>query len=135
MNQSGHITTGNVLEDLGFSAAEIRETEMKYALWVPIRAEIEARGFTQVQLAKALQIHQPDASLLLRGQISRFSITRLLHFADQLQLKVTFQVTAANESEHAAKTAARIPIRRTSPRRSLKKSTRPQKKVQAVALA
>lgn len=42
-NEPGHITTGNVLEDLGFSAEEIREMEIKHDLWVPIRAEIESR--------------------------------------------------------------------------------------------
>jgi predicted XRE-type DNA-binding protein len=86
-DKPGHLTTGNVLEDLGFSAQEIREMEIKHGLWVPIRAAVEARKLTQSQLAKLLQIHQPDASLLLRGQIERFSITRLLQFAHCLGLK------------------------------------------------
>ena len=71
-NKPGHITTGNVLEDLGFSPEEVREMAIKHSLWVPIRAEIEAKKFTQAQLARALQIHQPDVSLLLRGQIARW---------------------------------------------------------------
>jgi predicted XRE-type DNA-binding protein len=73
--------------------------EIKHDLWVPIRAEIEARKLTQAQLAKALQIHQPDASLLLRGQITRFSITKLLQFAGRLQLSVTFSVTPMTEAQ------------------------------------
>lgn len=89
-NKPGHVTTGNVLEDLGFSAPEIREMEIQHNLWVPIRAEIETRKLTQAQVAKVLQIHQPDASLLMRGQIERFSITRLLQFASRLQLAVAF---------------------------------------------
>ena len=61
-NKPGHITTGNVLEDLGFSPEEIREIEIQSDLWVPIRAEIEARKLTQSsKLAKVLKIHQPDA--------------------------------------------------------------------------
>jgi predicted XRE-type DNA-binding protein len=116
-NKPGHITTGNVLEDLGFSAQEIREMEIKHDLWAPIRAEIEARKLTQAQLAKVLQIHQPDASLLRRGQIERFSITRLLQFADRLQLAVTLAVAPKAESQKT-KSTARIPMRKTDPRRS-----------------
>lgn len=112
ISKPGHITTGDVLEDLGFSAEEIREMEIKHNLWVPIRAEIETQKLTQSQLAKMLQIHQPDASLLLRGQIARFSITRLLQFADRLQLAVTLTVAPKTESEKPSR-AARIPIRRS----------------------
>lgn len=109
----GHITTGNVLEDLDFSAQEIREMEIKHNLWVPIRAEIEARKLTQTQLAKVLQIHQPDASLLLRGQISRFSITRLLQFADRLGLAVKFTVAPVAEAQ-GGRRRTRIPMRKTA---------------------
>jgi len=111
-NEPGHITNGNVLEDLGFSAQEIREMEVQHDLWVPIRAEIEARNLTQAQVAKVLQIHQPDASLLLRGQIARFSITRLLQFADRLQLAVTLTVAPRAEN-HGVQGTARIPMRKT----------------------
>ena len=98
-NESSHITTGNVLEDLGFSTQEIREIEVQHALWLPICAEIKARKLSQAQVAKLLQIHQPDASLLLRGQLARFSITRLLQFADALQLAVTFSVTPKSDAQ------------------------------------
>jgi predicted XRE-type DNA-binding protein len=125
-NKPGHITTGNVLEDLGFSAEEIREMEIKHNIWVPIRAEIEAQKLTQAQLARTLQIHQPDASLLLRGQIARFSITRLLQFADRLQLAVTLTVAPRAELEKGKRTA-RVPMRRrTASRPSPKPATDPR---------
>jgi predicted XRE-type DNA-binding protein len=120
-NKPGHITTGNVLEDLGFSAEEIREIEIQHDLWVPIRAEIEARKLTQRQVAKVLQIHQPDASLLLRGQIARFSITRLLQFADRLGLAVTLAVSPKTEAQKP-KSIPRVPSRLPGQR---KKSTKP----------
>jgi predicted XRE-type DNA-binding protein len=116
VNKPGHITTGNVLEDLGFSPEEIREMEIKHNLWVPIRAEIEAQKLKQSQLARTLQIHQPDVSLLLRGQIARFSITRLLQFAERLQLEVTLSVAPKAELENGSGTA-RIPLRRSKGRR------------------
>jgi len=120
-NKPAHITTGNVLEDLGFSPREIREMEIKHDLWVPIRAEIEARKLTQAQLAKILQIHQPDTSVLLRGQITRFSITKLLEFAHSLQLAVTLSV-APMEERAKTEDATRIPMRKLGPRRKTAKS-------------
>jgi predicted XRE-type DNA-binding protein len=116
IDAQGHITTGSVLEDLGFSAEEIREMEIKRGLRVPIHVGIEARKLTQAKLAKELQIHQPDASLLLRGQIARFSITRLMQFAESFHLSVSVAVAprAGNREGHRA---SRIPMRKPSSRR------------------
>lgn len=91
-NKPAHRTTGNVMEELGFSAQEIREMEIKQELWQPVYAVIKAQKLTQAQAAKALGIHQPDASLLLRGQIARFSIARLLQFAERMGLTVKLTV-------------------------------------------
>lgn len=126
-NEPGHITTGNVLGDLGFSAKEIREIEIQHDIWVPIRAEIEALQLTQRQVAKVLQIHQPDASLLLRGQIARFSITRLLQFADRLGLAVTLAVAPKMEAK-VPKSAPRVPTRKLVRRmESTKPTAEPQR--------
>lgn len=132
-NKPGHITTGNVLEDLGFSPQEVREMEIKHDLWVPIRAEIEARKLTQTQLAEALQIHQPDASLLLRGQITRFSITRLLQFAESLGLAVTFTVKPQAINEKASR-LARIPMRRPAVQKRKAKSSIEPMRTQTAAI-
>jgi predicted XRE-type DNA-binding protein len=107
-NKAGHITTGNVLEELGFSARDIREMEIKHDLWSAIRAEIESRKLTQSQVARALKIHQPDASLLERGQITRFSVTRLIEFAERLHLVVTVTVRPKD------RLAVRVPLRSKS---------------------
>jgi hypothetical protein len=65
IDEPGHITTGNVLEDLGFSEEEIREMEIKYDLFVPIRAEVEdssaGREFTASRPNLTLQHHQANA--------------------------------------------------------------------------
>ena len=94
-NKAGHITHGDVLEDLGFSAEEIRETEIKMTIWRPLRAEIEARGLTQAEVAGLLQMHQPDASLLVRGRLEKFSVTKLMQFAERLGLAVRLMVKPA----------------------------------------
>lgn len=132
VRKPGHISTGNVLEDLGFSPEEIREMEIKHNLWVPIRAEIETQKLTQPQLAKMLEIHQPDASLLLRGQIARFSITRLLQFADRLKLAVTLTVAPKAELEEG-KSTARVPSGRSERRRQSAKPALNQRKSAALA--
>jgi predicted XRE-type DNA-binding protein len=133
-NEPGHITTGNVLEDLGFSAEEIHEMEIKYELWVPIRAQIDARKLTQAKLATELQIHQPDASLLLRGQLSRFSITRLMQFADRLQLRVTLAVVPSSEA-HKPQSPARIPLRKAKPRKQAVRPSIARKAARKAVLA
>jgi predicted XRE-type DNA-binding protein len=134
VNKPGHITTGNVLEDLGFTPLEIREMMIKHDLWAPIRAEIEARKLTQAQLSKVLEIHQPDASLLRRGQIERFSITRLLQFADRLGLAVTLAVAPKAETQRA-RNSARIPLRKPSQRKSPPRSESSRRTTQTSALA
>ena len=107
-NRPAQVTTGNVMKELGFSAQEIREAEIKHGLWAPIRAEMESRRLTQRQLARLLKIHQPDASLLARGQITRFSISRLMQFADDLGLAVSLTVRPKPAG------MARIPLRKAN---------------------
>jgi predicted XRE-type DNA-binding protein len=134
-NKPGHITTGNVLEDLGFSAEEIREIELQHDLWAPIRDELERRKLTQSMVAKVLQIHQPDASLLMRGQIARFSITRLLQFADRLGLAVTLTVVPKLEAANDSAAAPRIPMRKVSQRRPPAKPAARSRTARIAALA
>ena len=99
-NKAGHITNGDVLADLGFTPEEIRETEIKMTIWRPLRAEIEARGLTQAQIAGLLQIHQPDASLLVRGRLEKFSVMRLMQFAEKFGLTVRFVVEPVTPQRH-----------------------------------
>jgi len=91
-NEPGHITRGDVLADLGFTAEEIRETEIKMTIWRPLRDEIEGRGLSQAGVSELLQIHQPDASLLVRGRLSKFSVMKLMQFAEKLGLSVQLKV-------------------------------------------
>ena len=83
-NQSsspGHITNDDIFDDLGFSPAETLEAKIKADILHALIKEIDLRGLTQAQLATALKAHQPDVSNLLKGKISKFSITRLIQFA------------------------------------------------------
>lgn len=129
-NKARHITKGDVLEDLGFAPEEIRETEMKLAIWRPLRAEIEARGLTQAEVAGQLQMHQPDASLLLHGRLSKFSVMKLMQLAERLGLRVHLTVKQAEVTRHV-----RTPRLRTSgaARRTNSEAAKPRVKARIAA--
>jgi predicted XRE-type DNA-binding protein len=91
-NKPGHITTGDILEDLGFSAQETLEAKVKADLWRDLLVRIERRGVNQAYLKKTLKIHQPDVSNLLRGKISKFSTGKLIQFAVRLNLDVRVEL-------------------------------------------
>ena len=102
----GHVTTGDVLEDLGFSPQEALEAKVKADLWRDLLAHIERRGVDQAYLKKTLKIHQPDVSNLLRGKISKFSTGKLIQFAVRLNLDVRVELKeAATQNRLAASTS------------------------------
>lgn len=94
-NKPGHITTGDVLEDLGFSPREALEAKVKADLWRDLLVHIARRGVDQAYLKKTLKIHQPDVSNLLRGKISKFSTGKLIQFAVRLNLDVRVELKEA----------------------------------------
>lgn len=110
-NQPGHVTEGDVLADLGFTSEEIRETEIKMTIWRPLRAEIEARGLTQAAVVSLLEVHQPEASLLMRGKLAKFSVMRLVQFAERLGLTVQLKVTPVRV-RHVRTRGLRVPTAR-----------------------
>ncbi|HTW81118.1 MAG TPA: helix-turn-helix transcriptional regulator [Terracidiphilus sp.] len=86
MSKSSHITTGDVLDDLGFSRSEASALKIKASIMEAILAEIDRRGFTQRQLVDLLDEYQPNISNLLHGRISKVSIEKLLGYADRLRM-------------------------------------------------
>jgi predicted XRE-type DNA-binding protein len=93
-NKPGHITKGDIFDDLGFSPAETLEMKIKAEIWQALLQHIEQHGFTQAYLVTMLKAHQPDVSNLLRGKISRISITKLIQFAARLNLEARIKVTS-----------------------------------------
>ena len=53
---------------------------------IAIADEIKRKKYTQADLVKVLDEHQPVVSNLLRGKISQMSIEKLLIYADRLGL-------------------------------------------------
>ncbi|QHN03411.1 XRE family transcriptional regulator [Granulicella sp. WH15] len=93
-NKPEHITKGDIFDDLGFSPAETLEMKVKAEIWQALVQHIEQHGFTQAYLVATLKAHQPDVSNLLRGRISRISITKLIQFAARLNLDARVKVTS-----------------------------------------
>jgi len=91
--QASHITSGSVLDDLGFSPDEAQELKIKVDIWRALIAHIEDQGFSTDYLVGTLKVHQPDVSNLLNGKIGRFSVGRLIQFAARLNLKSEIQIT------------------------------------------
>jgi predicted XRE-type DNA-binding protein len=68
--------SGNVFADLGLPSAE--ERLLKASIVSELQRLIRERGLTQVKAAKLIGIHQPDLSLLLRGDFDDYSVGRLM---------------------------------------------------------
>ena len=71
-------SSGNVFQDLGYSNADEHLLKAKFAMI--INKIIKERNLTQVNAAKLLSIDQPKVSRLTRGQLSGFSIDKLIVF-------------------------------------------------------
>lgn len=96
----GHLTTGDIFDDLGLSPQEALEAKVKSDLWRDLLVHIERRGFDQAHLKATLRIHQPDVSNLLRGKISKFSTGKLIQFAVRLNLGVRVQLKEPKPHRH-----------------------------------
>lgn len=92
MKHSIEITksSGNVFADLGFADAEERLAKARLA--IRINDIIENRNLTQTAAAKILGINQPKVSALLHGQLSGFSMERLIGFLNKLDQDVQIMV-------------------------------------------
>lgn len=84
------IGSGNVYEDLGFSDSAERLAKAKLAL--RIESIIEKRKLTQIHAAKILEINQPKISALMNGNLSGFSMERLIHFLNLLNQDVEITI-------------------------------------------
>jgi len=93
ISKPGHVTKGDIFDDLGLSTQDALEAKIKADIWKDLLAHIEKRGLDQSALAYSLKIHQPDVSNLLRGKLSKFSTAKLIAFAVRLKLGVQVRIT------------------------------------------
>jgi predicted XRE-type DNA-binding protein len=87
----------NVFTDLGFERAEAANLKIRADLLLDLRQYIEAHGWTQAQAAAFFGETQPRISNLLKGEISRFSIDKLIN----MLARAGIQVRVATEPQAA----------------------------------
>lgn len=89
--------SSNVYKDLGFKNAD--EMQAKATLASRIIDIIEKKKWTQQRAAEELELTQPKISLLYRGQLSGFSLGKLIKLLNQLNQDVEIIVKKRIESK------------------------------------
>lgn len=77
-NESATQGSSNVFEDLGFEPAEAANLKIRADLMLDLRRHIQKNGWTQAQAAEFFGETQPRISNLLKGEIGRFSVDKLI---------------------------------------------------------
>jgi len=84
--------SGNVFEDLGLP--DSKELFIKSSIAIAIHREIKSRGLKQVEAAQLMGIPQSNVSKILRGQLEKFTIDRLIRLMNRLDLDVEFSIVS-----------------------------------------
>lgn len=97
MNQEQNfiITQGsdNIFEDLGFEKSEAANLKIRADLMLALKEYIQLKGWTQEQAAEFFQETQPRISNLMNGEISRFSVDKLINMLAHAGMEVTVKVS------------------------------------------
>jgi predicted XRE-type DNA-binding protein len=93
------VSGGNVFADLGLAHPE--EALAKAELAHKIAELIQRKKLTQIQAARLLKVDQPKVSALVRGQLSGFSLERLMRFLLLLgqDIKITVRACPVSRSQ------------------------------------
>ena len=89
-------SSGNVFADLGL--AEPEELKTKVVLAVRLNERIKALGLKQSDIAKMLDIAQPNVSALINYRLDNFSSEKLLEFFNALGYDVDLLIRPAQRS-------------------------------------
>jgi predicted XRE-type DNA-binding protein len=106
------VSSGNVFEDLGLSAAT--ELQAKADLAYEISRTIEDRGLTQAEAAEILGVDQPKVSALVRGRLTGFSMERLYRFLIALGKEI--EIVVRPRQSRTSRSSLRVSTSRRSER-------------------
>jgi predicted XRE-type DNA-binding protein len=84
--------SNNVFEDLGFEPQEAANLKIRADLLLDLRQYIQSRGWTQEEAAVFFGETQPRISNLLNGDISRFSIDKLINLLARAGMRVRMEI-------------------------------------------
>jgi predicted XRE-type DNA-binding protein len=90
-------SSDNLFADLGLDESEELLTRAK--LGHSVRMILEKKKLKQREIGKLLDIKQPEVSNLMNGRYTLFSQERLFGFLNNLDRKITVQVTRRRKGE------------------------------------
>lgn len=124
-NYVTHTTTGDVLDDLGFSPEELPALKLRADALSSILDEVAAKNYSAKQLEKLLDEYQPQVSNLMRGKIAKLSLEKLLYYCARLGIQITTKFKPESKLKRESKmdevlkafglSSARTPPRFLSP--------------------
>jgi predicted XRE-type DNA-binding protein len=91
--------SSKIFEDLGFAPEEATALAMKADLHTKIVKR--AGHYSQKDLAAILKESQPRISDLMRGKMSKFSLERLIFYAERLGIHSQLKTTVAKRAATA----------------------------------
>jgi predicted XRE-type DNA-binding protein len=86
----------NVFADLGFSAEEAQNLQLRSQVMMAIESWYRIGGLTQAKAAQALGITQPRLNQLLKGKIGEFSLDALVNMAARTGMRVGLTIKPAS---------------------------------------
>jgi len=87
-----HITTGSILDDLGFSESETENLKIRASLMRAIEKYIDDHDLTQVEAAELMEVSQPRISDLTRGKIDKFTIDMLVNMLAKTHVEISLVI-------------------------------------------
>jgi|WetSurMetagenome_2_1015567.scaffolds.fasta_scaffold719318_1 predicted XRE-type DNA-binding protein len=87
-NKPAHVSSGNIIDDLGFSPEEVAVIKLMASLHAEILRIVEKRKFKSRQLDRIPDQPQPRISELLKGKISRMSAEKPAEYLSRLGVEI-----------------------------------------------
>ena len=95
------VMKGDIFDNLGISHSEASELRMRADILDAILRVIQRHKLTQLKLAVILDDHQPNMSDLMNGKIAKFSIEKLVRYADRLGIETRVKMVEHKERQLA----------------------------------
>jgi len=110
------VMKGDIFDNLGLSHSQASELRMRADLLEAILRVVNRKKLTQKQLAVLLDDHQPNMSDLMNGKIAKFTIDKLVRYADKLGIETTVQTIEHKDRQYVPSggLGARRPFRAPS---------------------
>ena len=99
-------SSGNVFRDLGIQLSA--EDEIRIEIAKEITRVINARGYTQTQVAKIFGTDQAKVSNIVRGKLSGLSVERLLKYLLSLGVNVDVHLSEVSASADDTPSEGRV---------------------------